>query len=156
MKHTIAMILCAVAAAASAIDRFTITRLEAKANERRIVARSVYVDPAGTTNSVTTYRQSGVEWSVTNKVKVFTGVIATKRYSRLSLYLACVKAGLWEKLETWLKSQNVNGANAYTAFMLATEIREDDPIFIPMLGSASAALGVDEATIAALLKASEM
>lgn len=156
MKHTLAIVLCAVAAAASAIDRFTITRLEAKANERRIIARSVYVDPAGTTNSVTTYRQSGVEWSVTNKVKVFTGVIATKRYSRLSLYLACVKAGLWDRLETWLKSQNVNGANAYTAFMLATEIREDDPIFIPMLENASAALGVDEATIAALLKASEM
>lgn len=156
MKHTIAMILCAVAAAASAIDGFTITRLEAKANERRIVAKFVFVDASGVTNSVTTYRQSGVEWSVTNKVKFFTGVIATKRYSRLSIYLACVKAGLWEKLETWLKSQSVDGANAYIAFMLATEIREDDPIFVPMLENAATALGVDASVVQEVLAASEM
>jgi hypothetical protein len=64
--------------------------------------------------------------------------------------------GLWERLEAWLKTQNVNGVNAYTAFMLANELAADDPIFMPMLEAAAGALGVGESTIQAVLAAAEM
>ena len=64
--------------------------------------------------------------------------------------------GLWEKLEVWLKTQNVNGVNAYTAFMLANELTADNELFIPMMQAAKTALGVDDATIKAVLAASEM
>lgn len=151
------MIICAVLGTmcANAIDTATISRFQAKVNERQLIARETLVI-GGVTNLVTTYRQSGVEWSVTNAVKNFTGVLAVKRYSRLRVYVACVRLGLWDKLESWLKTQTVDGVNAYTAFMLATELTADNELFIPMLNAAAAALGVDNATIQAVLSASEM
>ena len=151
------MMICAIVATASAmaIDAVTVSRLQAKANERQLVGRETVVI-AGVTNLVTTYRQSGVEWTVTNAVKNFTGVLAVKKYSRLKVYVACVKMGLWEKLEAWLKTQDVNGVNAYTAFMLANELTADNELFIPMMQAAKTALGVDDATIQAVLTAAEM
>ena len=151
------MMICAIVATASvmAIDAVTVSRFQAKANERQLVGRETVVI-GGVTNLVTTYRQSGVEWTVTNAVKNFTGVLAVKKYSRLKVYVACVQLGLWEKLEAWLKTQNVNGVNAYTAFMLANELMADDPIFMPMLEAAAGALGVGESTIQAVLAAAEM
>ena len=123
--------------------------------ERQLVGRETVVI-GGVTNIVTIYRQSGVEWAVTNTPKVFRGTLAVKKYSRLKVYVACVQLGLWEKLEAWLKTQNVNGVNAYTAFMLANELMADDPIFMPMLEAAAGALGVGESTIQAVLAAAEM
>lgn len=151
------MMICAIVATASAmaIDAVTVSRFQAKANERQLVGRETVVI-GGVTNLVTTYRQSGVEWTVTNAVKNFTGVLAVKKYSRLKVYVACVQMGLWEKLEVWLKTQNVNGVNAYTAFMLANELTADNELFIPMMQAAKTALGVDDATIQAVLAASEM
>lgn len=151
------MMICAIVATASAmaIDAVTVSRFQAKANERQLVGRETVVI-GGVTNLVTTYRQSGVEWTVTNAVKNFTGVLAVKKYSRLKVYVACVQMGLWERLEAWLKTQNVNGINAYTAFMLANELTADNELFIPMLEAAKAALGVDDATIKAVLAAAEM
>ena len=151
------MMICAIVATASAmaIDAVTVSRFQAKANERQLVGRETVVI-GGVTNLVTTYRQSGVEWTVTNAVKNFTGVLAVKKYSRLKVYVACVQMGLWEKLEAWLKTQNVNGVNAYTAFMLANELTADNELFIPMMQAAKTALGVDDATIQAVLAASEM
>ena len=151
------MMICAIVATASAmaIDAVTVSRFQAKANERQLVGRETVVI-GGVTNLVTTYRQSGVEWTVTNAVKNFTGVLAVKKYSRLKVYVACVQLGLWEKLEAWLKTQNVNGVNAYTAFMLANELTADNELFIPMMQAAKTALGVDDATIQAVLAASEM
>ena len=149
--------ICAIVATASAmaIDAVTVSRFQAKANERQLVGRETVVI-GGVTNLVTTYRQSGVEWTVTNAVKNFTGVLAVKKYSRLKVYVACVQLGLWEKLEAWLKTQNVNGVNAYTAFMLANELTADNELFIPMIQAAKTALGVDDATIQAVLAAAEM
>lgn len=151
------MMICAIVATASAmaIDAVTVSRFQAKANERQLVGRETVVI-GGVTNLVTTYRQSGVEWTVTNAVKNFTGVLAVKKYSRLKVYVVCVQMGLWEKLEVWLKTQNVNGVNAYTAFMLANELTADNELFIPMMQAAKTALGVDDATIKAVLAASEM
>ena len=151
------MMICAIVATASAmaIDAVTVSRFQAKANERQLVGRETVVI-GGVTNLVTTYRQSGVEWTVTNAVKNFTGVLAVKKYSRLKVYVACVQMGLWEKLEVWLKTQNVNGVNAYTAFMLANELTADNELFIPMMQAAKTALGVDDATMKAVLAAAEM
>lgn len=151
------MMICAIVATAStiAIDAVTVSRFQAKANERQLVGRETVVI-GGVTNLVTTYRQSGVEWTVTNAVRNFTGVLAVKKYSRLAVYAACVRLGIWDKMEAWLKSHTVNGLNAYTAFMLANELRADHELFIPMLNAAKAALGVDDATIQAVLAASEM
>ena len=151
------MMICAIVATASAmaIDAVTVSRFQAKANERQLVGRETVVI-GGVTNIVTMYRQSGVEWSVTNTPKVFRGTLAVKRYSRLKVYVACVQMGLWEKLEVWLKTQNVNGVNAYTAFMLANELTADNELFIPMMQAAKTALGVDDATIQAVLAAAEM
>ena len=151
------MMMCAIAATACAmaIDAVTVSRFQAKANERQLIGRETVVI-GGVTNLVTTYRQSGVEWTVTNAVKNFTGVLAVKKYSRLKVYVVCVQMGLWEKLEVWLKTQNVNGVNAYTAFMLANELTADNELFIPMMQAAKTALGVDDATIQAVLAAAEM
>ena len=151
------MMICAIVATASAmaIDAVTVSRFQAKANERQLVGRETVVI-GGVTNLVTTYRQSGVEWTVTNAVKNFTGVLAVKKYSRLKVYVACVQMGLWERLEAWLKTQNVNGVNAYTAFMLANELTADNELFIPMMQAAKTALGVDDATIQAVLAVAEM
>lgn len=151
------MMICAIVATASAmaIDAVTVSRFQAKANERQLVGRETVVI-GGVTNLVTTYRQSGVEWTVTNAVKVFRGTLAVKKYSRLKVYVACVQMGLWERLEAWLKMQNVNGVNAYTAFMLANELTADNELFIPMMQAAKTALGVDDATIQAVLAAAEM
>ena len=157
MKKTlmVAMAVLACVASAGVLDRVTMSRYQAKLNERQLVGRETVVI-GGVTNIVTMYRQSGVEWAVTNTPKVFRGTLAVKRYSRLKVYVACVQMGLWEKLEVWLKTQNVNGVNAYTAFMLANELMADDPIFMPMLEAAAGALGVGESTIQAILAAAEM
>ena len=151
----VAMAVLACVASAGVLDRVTMSRYQAKFNERQLVGRETVVI-GGVTNLVTTYRQSGVEWTVTNAVKNFTGVLAVKKYSRLKVYVVCVQMGLWEKLEVWLKTQNVNGVNAYTAFMLANELTADNELFIPMMQAAKTALGVDDATIKAVLAASEM
>ena len=151
------MMMCAIAATACAmaIDAVTVSRFQAKANERQLIGRETVVI-GGVTNLVTTYRQSGVEWTVTNAVKNFTGVLAVKKYSRLAVYAACVRLGIWDRLESWLKSQTVNGLNAYTAFLLANELRADNELFIPMLEAAKAALGVDDATVKAILDSSAL
>ena len=151
------MMMCAIAATACAmaIDAVTVSRFQAKANERQLIGRETVVI-GGVTNLVTTYRQSGVEWTVTNAVRNFTGVLAVKKYSRLDVYAACVRLGIWDRMEAWLKSQTVNGLNAYTAFLLANELRADNELFIPMLEAAKAALGVDDATVKAILDSSAL
>lgn len=140
---------------ALALDAVTVSRLQAKVNERQLIGRETVVI-GGVTNLVTRYRQSGVEWSVTNVMKSFTGVLAVRRYSRLKVYVACVQLGLWDRLEAWLKTQTVNGVNAYTAFMLANELAEDNELFIPMLESVKTALGIDGATVKAILDSSAL
>lgn len=140
---------------ALALDAVTVSRLQAKVNERQLIGRETVVI-GGVTNLVTRYRQSGVEWSVTNVMKSFTGVLAVRRYSRLKVYVACVQLGLWDRLEAWLKTQTVNGVNAYTAFMLANELAEDNELFIPMIESVKTALGIDDATVKAILDSSAL
>ncbi len=76
-------------------------------------------------------------------------------YSKLKLYAALAKAGLWDALRAWLETQTVNGLNAYTAFSLAQDLTSDNALFAEFRDAAKTALGVDEETVAAILAASE-
>lgn len=74
-------------------------------------------------------------------------------YSKLKIYAVLSQYGYWDKLVEWLNTQEVNGLNAYTAFTLAVELNDSNPLFNNMLASAIAALGADEETAKAILAA---
>lgn len=151
MKHAVAAAALAACSAAFALDGYTVSRLERKINERKIAARGMVVAQDGQTNVVTTYRQAGVEWTETNALRHVRGVVASRRYSRLSLYAALVRIGKWDAFEAWLKGKTVDGMNAYTSFMLANELSDGHPMFNSLLSEAKAVLGVDDATAEAIL-----
>ena len=132
------------------MGKATVKRLEAIASQRRLQSRVVTNDMM-----ICTYVQAGRTWQVTNRLFRATGFVKPPRYSRLKLFVAVSQIGKWEDLETWLKSQNVNGMNAWTAFMLANDLAADNEMFILWAGRAREALGVDEETFNAILKASE-
>jgi hypothetical protein len=151
MKNTILVATLAAFSAAFALDGFTVSRLERKINERKIANRGMVVAQGGQTNVITTYRQSGVEWTETNALRHVQGVIASKKYSRLSLYAALVRLGKWDVFEAWLKDKTVDGLNAYTSFMLANELSDNHPMFNSLLKEAKTVLGMDDATVEAIL-----
>lgn len=74
-----------------------------------------------------------------------------RRFSKLRLYAALSKAGLWDALKSWLEAQTYEGMNAWEAFSLAQELTEDHPMFAEWFSAAKAALGVDDATAEELL-----
>ena len=76
-------------------------------------------------------------------------------FSKLKLYAALARAGLWDALKSWLEVQTVEGVNAYTAFTLAQELRSDHPLFSEWFAAAKTALNVDDATALAILSAAE-
>lgn len=79
-----------------------------------------------------------------------------KRYSKLRLYAALAQAGLWDALVAWLEAQTVDGVNAWVAFQLAQDLTSDNELFSTWLSAAQSALGVDDATVAAILAAAEI
>lgn len=151
MKRTVIAATLAAFSAAFALDGYTVSRLERKINERKIATRGMVVTQGGQTNVVTTYRQAGVEWTETNALRFVQGVVASRKYSRLSLYAALVRIGKWDAFETWLKGKTVDGMNAYTSFMLANELSDSHPMFNSLLSEAKEVLGVDDATVEAIL-----
>lgn len=132
------------------LGKATVSRLEALASQRRLLSRTV-------TNGVMvcTYVQSGRSWSVTNSLFSATGYAKPPRYSKLKLYAALVQVGKWDELKAWLQGQTVNGMNAWEAFSLAQDLSADHELFTTWVGLAKEALGVDDATVAAVLKAAE-
>ena len=78
-----------------------------------------------------------------------------KRYSKLGLYAALAKAGLWERLMEWLAGQTVGGMNAKTSFDLANELSDDHPLFATMLEEAKSALGITNEQAKAILAEAE-
>lgn len=80
---------------------------------------------------------------------------APRTFSKLKLYAALARAGLWDALKSWLEVQTVEGVNAYTAFTLAQELRSDHPLFSEWFAAAKTALKVDDATALAILSAAE-
>ena len=118
--------VCAAAFAAFAAD-WTISRLEAKINERKITGREMVVIN-GVTNTVTHYSQSGVTWSETNVARVVTGTLAPVRYSVLKLLTAIADTGKYAQVKTALQSATLpNGMPYWDALIAAQELREDDP-----------------------------
>ena len=134
------------AATPKTLDPATVSRLEAFVRTKRLVSREVIG-----TNVVYTFTQSGKTWSETNAVRHVDGAIQPTRYSRLKLYAAIARMGKWDELETWLKSQTIDGVNAYTAFLIANELRTDHPLFMQYFTAAKQVLGVDDTTADAIL-----
>lgn len=79
-----------------------------------------------------------------------------RTFSKLRLYAALAQAGLWDAVEAWLKTQTVDGVNAYVAFSLAQDLTSDHPLFGSWLEAAKAALGVDDETAERILSAAEV
>lgn len=147
--------ICAAAFAAFAAD-WTISRLEAKINERKITGREMVVIN-GVTNTVTHYSQSGVIWSETNVARVVTGTLAPVRYSVLKLLTAIADTGKYAQVKTALQSATLpNGMPYWDALIAAQELREDDPRLQSGVALAvSAGLCTAEEAAALLKKAEE-
>ena len=75
-------------------------------------------------------------------------------FSKLKLYGALTQAGLWDAFEAWLKTQTINGVNAYVAFSLAQDLNDENPLFLGIVESAKIALHVDDETVERILEAS--
>ena len=147
--------ICAAVFAAFAAD-WTISRLEAKINERKITGREMVVIN-GVTNTVTHYSQSGVTWSETNVARVVTGTLAPVRYSVLKLLTAIADTGKYAQVKTALQSATLpNGMPYWDALIAAQELREDDPRLQSGVALAvSAGLCTAEEAAALLKKAEE-
>ena len=70
-----------------------------------------------------------------------------RTFSKLKLYGALVQAGLWDDFEAWLKTQEVNGMNAYTAFSLAQDLNDANEMFLGAVEKAKVALGVSDEVV---------
>ena len=118
--------ICAAVFAAFAAD-WTISRLEAKINERKITGREMVVIN-GVTNTVTHYSQSGVTWSETNVARVVTGTLAPVRYSVLKLLTAIADTGKYAQVKAALQAAVLpNGMPYWDALITAQYLRADDP-----------------------------
>ena len=123
---TVLVATLTTAATPKTLDPATVSRLESFIKTKRQISREVIG-----ANGVYTFTQGGKTWSETNAVRHVDGTILPTRYSRLKLYAAIAQMGKWDALETWLKSQTINGVNAYTAFLIANDLRTDHPLFTP-------------------------
>ena len=145
-----AIALLALLAPAQGMPSATVSRLEMIANTRRLVSRTV-------TNNVMicTYTQGNRTWTTTNELHAASGYVKPPVYSKLKMYVVLSRAGYWIPLREWLKTQTVDGLNAWEAFSMCNEVSADHPLFAQWLKAAEAALGVDDATAQALLKQCE-
>lgn len=80
----------------------------------------------------------------------------TVNYSKLKIYGALSSIGKWDAFEEWLKSEELAGMNAWTAFSLAQELSADDERFDHYCQRACEALGITEEQKTALLEACEL
>ena len=147
---TVLVATLTTAATPKTLDPATVSRLESFIRTKRLLSREVVG-----TNVVYTFTQGGVTWSETNAVRHVDGAIQPTRYSRLKLYAAIAQMGKWDALETWLKGQTINGVNAYTAFLIANDLRTDHPLFMQYFTAAKQALGIDDATADLILAQAE-
>lgn len=141
-----AVVSHAAAATPKTLDPATVSRLESFINTKRQLSREVIG-----TNIVYTFTQGGKTWSETNAVRHIDGMVQPTRYSKLKLYAAIAQMGKWDALETWLKGQTINGMNAYTAFLIAQDLRTDHPLFMQYFTAAKQVLQIDDATADAIL-----
>ena len=147
---TVLVATLTTAATPKTLDPATVSRLESFIKTKRQISREVIG-----TNVVYTFTQGGKTWCETNAVRHVDGTIQPTRYSRLKLYAAIAQMGKWDALETWLKGQTINGVNAYTAFLIANDLRSDHPLFMQYFTAAKQALGIDDATADLILAQAE-
>lgn len=74
-----------------------------------------------------------------------------RKFSKLKVYGAIAQMGAWEQVKAWLEAKTVNGMSAWTAFMLAQEVSEQDPMFAPLAEEARQMLGLDAEAFETLL-----
>lgn len=107
--------------------------------------------PAGKIVSSITYRYDEEENEVVADYTYEDAPKPVRVFSKLKLYGALSQAGLWDTFEAWLKTQTINGINAYIAFSLAQDLNDANPLFLGVVQEAKIALGVDDATVNAIL-----
>lgn len=121
------MITAAFCAAVALAQGWTVDRLTAKINERKITGREMVVIN-GVTNTVTHYSQAGVTWAETNVAKIATGTLAPVRYSVLALLSAIADTGKYAQVKAALQAATLpNGMPYWDTLMTAQYLRADDP-----------------------------
>lgn len=79
-----------------------------------------------------------------------------RTFSKFRLLLVLTQEGLWDAFEAWLKEQMVNGVNAYTAFSIANDLTDENPLFNALIAQAQTDLGVSDEQVASILAAAEV
>ena len=110
--------------------------------------------PEGKIVSKTTYVYDEYKNAVFAQYKFEDAPKPIRIFSKLKLYGALTQAGLWNSFEAWLKTQEINGMNAYTAFSLAQDLNDANELFLNMVESAKKDLGVSDEVVKQILEAS--
>lgn len=97
-----------------------------------------------------------IGWTLVAEERSDVHTKTPRKFSKLKLYAALTRAGLWDELVGWMETVDAGGINAYTAFMLANELSEEHPMFAEYLALAQTKLGVDDSTLESILSASMM
>ena len=112
------------------------------------------VIPEGKMVASITYRYDEDENAVVAEYTYEDAPKPVRTFSKLKLYGALTQAGLWDVFESWLKTQTINGVNAYTAFSLAQDLNDANELFNGVVESAKTALGVSDEVVEMILEAS--
>ena len=110
--------------------------------------------PEGMMVDTITYRYDEEENAVVADYTFKEAPKPIRTFSKLKLYGALTQAGLWDTFEAWLKTQTINGVNAYTAFSLAQDLNDANELFNGVVESAKTALGVSDEVVEMILQAS--
>lgn len=119
----------------------------------------VLPEPAISTNE--TFRCTNYVFSVEGTAQPIGEIKQKPRYktvtlySKLKLYVAACKLGIWENLEGYLKNTTTEeGVNLWQAWIQAQDFNDDYPMFLNALENVRAQLMLDEVTFNAILKES--
>lgn len=110
--------------------------------------------PDGKVVASVTYRYDEDENAVVADYEYEDAPKPVRTFSKLKLYGALMQAGLWESFEAWLKSQTINGMSAYTAFSLAQDLNDANPLFLGVVEQAKSDLHVSDEIVEQILEAS--
>ena len=75
-----------------------------------------------------------------------------RKLSKLKLYCALARAGLWAPLRAWMEQSTLpNGINVAIAYDQAQVLAEDNELFLPYLSQAKAMLGLTDEQVEAIM-----
>ena len=72
-------------------------------------------------------------------------------YSKLKIYIACSKAGIWNKVEQWMAEREIDGINMLKAYQEAQQISNNHPLFMDCIGRIQEDLNLENKLIQQLL-----